>query len=66
MKRVILCIAILLVIMLLCTASLVTTSRYQYVLTQEVRDLEQAIYQKTFEPFRVSQAWLFSCIIFPC
>ena len=58
MKRVILCIAILLVIMLLCTASLVTTSRYQYVLTHEVRDLEQAIYQKTFEQLSAQAAAL--------
>jgi len=49
MKRVILCITILLAIVLLCTASLVTTSRYQHIFSQEVRELEQAVYQKNFE-----------------
>lgn len=45
MKRVALCAAILLVIILLCTASLVTVSRYQHHFTQALQDLEQAVYQ---------------------
>lgn len=49
MKRVALCTAILLVIILLCTASLVTVSRYQRDFTKAIQDLEQAVYQETFE-----------------
>lgn len=49
MKRVALCAAVLLVIILLCTASLVTVSRYQHHFTQALQDLEQAVYQETFE-----------------
>lgn len=56
MKRVILCVVILLAIVLLCAASLATVSRYQHVLTQEVRELEQAAYQKTFEQLSVQAA----------
>lgn len=51
MKRVALCTAILLVIILLCTASLVTVSRYQRDFTKAIQDLEQAVYQETFEAF---------------
>ena len=40
MKRVALCAAVLLVIILLCTASLVTVSRYQHHFTQALQDLE--------------------------
>ncbi|MCI9406474.1 MAG: DUF4363 family protein [Oscillospiraceae bacterium] len=63
MKRVILCAVILLVIVLLCVASLVTVSRYQYVFAQEIHDLEQAIYQKTFEQLsaqaaQMSREWM--------
>lgn len=49
MKRVTLCVAILLVIFLLCTVSLVTVSRYQHDFTQRIQDLERAVYQETFE-----------------
>lgn len=49
MKRVALCAAVLLAIILLCTASLVTVSRYQHHFTQALQDLEQAVYQETFE-----------------
>ena len=49
MKRVALCAAVLLVIILLCTASLVTVSRYHHHFTQALQDLEQAVYQETFE-----------------
>lgn len=53
MKRVALCTAILLVIILLCTASLVTVSRYQRDFTKAIQDLEQAVYQETFEALSV-------------
>ena len=56
MKRVALCTAILLVIILLCTASLVTVSRYQRDFTKAIQDLEQAVYQETFEVLSVRAA----------
>ena len=56
MKRVALCTAILLVIILLCTASLVTVSRYQRDFTKAIQDLEQAVYQETFEALSVRAA----------
>ena len=59
MKRVALCAAVLLVIILLCTASLVTVSRYQHHFTQALQDLEQAVYQETFErPADICRDWL--------
>lgn len=58
MKRVILCVAILLVIVLLCVASLATVSRYQHVFSQEIRELEQAVYQKNFEQLSAQAAQL--------
>ena len=41
MKRVALCVAILLVIFLLCTVSLVTVSCYQHDFTQRIQDLNR-------------------------
>ncbi|MDD3192408.1 MAG: DUF4363 family protein [Oscillospiraceae bacterium] len=49
MKRVALCAAILLVIILLCTASLATISYYQHHFIQSAHSLEQAVYQCSFE-----------------
>ena len=65
MKRVALCAAVLLVIILLCTASLVTVSRYQHHFTQALQDLEQAVYQETFERLSGQAADICRDWIFP-
>lgn len=63
MKRVALCVAILIVIVLLCTASLVTVAGYQKTFVAKLEDLETAMYQVSFEELAtrsasVCRAWM--------